>query len=556
MKTIGNVEELHKQIPKLPNDFMEWTRDQFKGHFNLYVGNVSMYDDLGFEIEKGSRKGFCGYCRRYFDAPKEMKAKSFGSCPYCTNKGNSVFSINKKKIGTQIYQTVWLGQKVKDEIFVLRAFRVKMIQWSPVFRSGEDPTDEIELMETRRLYISKDGLFKEYKGWHYDTKKKDWFLTWGTTGGENTNNSGPVYPETYQNSKGTAAEYSCLALAEEEGMFATYPNVNNNFHPYAYTKDFSIWDYLLLYAKDRKVEMLLKLGMGRLIQNRMQGLSINYNWRAKNPWDYLRIYKSRIPVIQDANDSMHAYLALCQEERKKNEHWSEDELHILAIVGVRNKAFNDIAAKFMTTRQFANRVMAYMDRHEMTMRKVVIEYLDYLKIKADLGFDMKNTVYQFPRDLLDAHQKAVDEQNSKEDEIKVKTAERKYQNIRKRFEKANKIYTWENKSRMIRPAMSAEEIIREGRILHHCVGGDNYLKAHNEGRNIILFLRKKKEADVPYITVELTPTGEIRQWYGKCDRKTDEKTNSNWLKNWIRNLDKKAIANEMKAQKKKGEKVG
>ena len=96
----------------------------------------------------------------------------------------------------------------------------------------------------------------------------------------------------------------------------------------------------------------------------------------------------------------------------------------------------------------------------------------------------------------------------------------------------------------------------EGRALHHCVGGDNYLTAHNEGKDIILFLRMKSEPDKPYVTVELAPNGQIQQWYGKCDRKTNAKVNDKWLKEYIKTLNKAAVSREMNAQRKKGEKVG
>ena len=73
MKRIENLEEVRARMPGLPADFQEWCRDQFKDVFNLYVGNITLWDDYGQELTKG-RKGYCSYCRRYFDAPKELKA--------------------------------------------------------------------------------------------------------------------------------------------------------------------------------------------------------------------------------------------------------------------------------------------------------------------------------------------------------------------------------------------------------------------------------------------------------------------------------------------------
>lgn len=56
---------------------------------------------------------------------------------------------------------------------------------------------------------------------------------------------------------------------------------------------------------------------------------------------------------------------------------------------------------------------------------------------------------------------------------------------------------------MIRPAASAGEIIEEGRTLHHCVGGDNYLSRHSIGTSYILFMRYKKSPEIPLCTIEI-----------------------------------------------------
>lgn len=38
-------------------------------------------------------------------------------------------------------------------------------------------------------------------------------------------------------------------------------------------------------------------------------------------------------------------------------------------------------------------------------------YADYLSMREDRGYDLTNTVYQFPHDLDEAHEKMVEEVN-------------------------------------------------------------------------------------------------------------------------------------------------
>ena len=77
----------------------------------------------------------------------------------------------------------------------------------------------------------------------------------------------------------------------------------------------------------------------------------------------------------------------------------------------------------------------------------------------------------------------------------------------------------------------------EGRLLHHCVGGNTYLAKHNTGKTYILMLRFKEEPDIPYITVEIDAKNpRILQWYGDKDRKPDEKNMQSWLNTWLMKL--------------------
>ena len=108
------------------------------------------------------------------------------------------------------------------------------------------------------------------------------------------------------------------------------------------------------------------------------------------------------------------------------------------------------------------------------------------------------------------------------------------------YRELRKIYFYEDDTYLIRPARSAGEIVREGRLLHHCVGGDNYLGKHNRRESYILMLRFKDKAEEPYITVEISSNNpKIRQWYGTNDRKPDAKNMQKWLNDYLKQLKEK-----------------
>ena len=76
---------------------------------------------------------------------------------------------------------------------------------------------------------------------------------------------------------------------------------------------------------------------------------------------------------------------------------------------------------------------------------------------------------------------------------------------------------------MIVPAAKCEELMREGRALHHCVGAnDTYMKRMAAGTSWILFLRRKEDPEEPYYTIEISMKDDgILQWYSEYDRKPE-----------------------------------
>ena len=104
-----------------------------------------------------------------------------------------------------------------------------------------------------------------------------------------------------------------------------------------------------------------------------------------------------------------------------------------------------------------------------------------------------------------------------------------------------KIYLWEDKNYMIVPAAKCEELMREGRALHHCVGAsDTYMKRMAAGSSWILFLRRKEHPEEPYYTIEIDMKNDgILQWYSEYDRKPDQRKIENVLKKFKESVKRK-----------------
>lgn len=93
-----------------------------------------------------------------------------------------------------------------------------------------------------------------------------------------------------------------------------------------------------------------------------------------------------------------------------------------------------------------------------------------------------------------------------------------------------------------------EDVLAEGRNLHHCVAEqDRYLDRIERRESYILFLRRTNEPDVSYYTLEVEPGGTIRQKRTLYDRNDEDIiTAEPFLREWQKVI-KKRLSEEDKS---------
>ena len=119
-------------------------------------------------------------------------------------------------------------------------------------------------------------------------------------------------------------------------------------------------------------------------------------------------------------------------------------------------------------------------------------YRDYLADCIKLKLDLDDRQVLFPADLYAAHQRTISQ-------VKYQADKAMLDKFAKAAAKLEGL-CWEQGDLMIRPAQSPGELTREGKALHHCVGG--YADRMAKGETAILFIRRKTEPDKPYYTME------------------------------------------------------
>ena len=95
--------------------------------------------------------------------------------------------------------------------------------------------------------------------------------------------------------------------------------------------------------------------------------------------------------------------------------------------------------------------------------------------------------------------------------IKIRADEKTRRLFTKNYD-GRRDFAYAEEDLFIRQPKSIEEIVNEGKVLHHCVGG--YAERHAKGITNILFIRRKSEPYRPFYTVEIDNSGNIIQRYG------------------------------------------
>lgn len=279
----------------------------------------------------------------------------------------------------------------------------------------------------------------------------------------------------------------------------------------------------------RQMEMLHKAGLDRIVWefiDKNKKTAWLLNWKAERPKEFLRLplRTVREAISQEGQDGLEG-LRIWIQNGKKDE--LEECLRLAQKVrDYKRREFVRQRAKRWGVR--IGRILRYLEGQQTKRRTFDMElqtWIDYLDAAEHLGLDMENDVIRMPKELHRAHDSrcaawvAIQERQRAEADRERRAALLKgYGEIMKKLEQR---YAFETDGLRIVIPKDAAEIVAEGRILKHCVGG--YADRHLEGKTTILFLRRIEAPEVPYVTIEMTAGGEIRQAHGwKDDREPCE----------------------------------
>lgn len=143
----------------------------------------------------------------------------------------------------------------------------------------------------------------------------------------------------------------------------------------------------------------------------------------------------------------------------------------------------------------------------------IIHYRDYLRMISQFPTELKKDFPLCPQDIDKYHDRALKTYNRYQQQILESQQKELGDRYTNNVYSLVKEYEFSNDEYVIIAPKSVFELTTEGRILNHCVG--SYVQSVSNGKEYILFLRKKENQDIPFFTINITPNKEIRQIHGK-----------------------------------------
>lgn len=536
------IRQLEELTPGLPEDFKDWCAKK--------LWNPEIY----YKRNGNHTECICGKCAEKYVlyTPKDPEYGTLydeiprrGEKAVCKKCGNvSTYEWQRVTSPVRQEERIYLYQLTSENDLIVRIF-----SYYRRYQQSCEMTDI--LSEDSRYFLFKGKVEKMVRTYSYYRDENVWILSDRRGYPYIEVQDGEIYPGWKEAVQQSTLKYCPLDQLEKmgrENWGKMTKNVVNTI------------DALMTYANNPAIEMYCKMNMHKLVRRILwkEGKLGIINRRKDTLQGQLRLKKK-----EHINSVMKAHgdtdlLETLQFEEKEGYSWKPEQEEWIAEKFDREmKNRLKHLLEYMTLQQLINRVEKYAKQkfdpvpegwtaYGSYKRNVIWEYDDYLNMREALGYDMTNSVFIYPRDLEEAHNQMVKESTERHDELFIKKKNKEFSKIAVKYKSLCKRYQASAEGYIIRPAKDAGEIIVEGRTLHHCVGGDNYLSKHNKGTSTILFLRKEKTPDTPYITIEIEGT-EIRQWYGAHDKKPKQEFFDRFLKDYTAQL---------KNREKKPEKAG
>ncbi len=284
--------------------------------------------------------------------------------------------------------------------------------------------------------------------------------------------------------------------------------------------------YLAAYCRKPGLELAVKWGLNDVVRDLVYSRKTNgrsVRWDAKTPWEFLKISRADWKAYRE---SRCASVELLQQNRKTF-HMPVPELLEIEDCYLAGGNYSDwqsrtkiLCEKGIPVREQVRYIRKQEKLSDRTPSAWLRLWVDYLTEAEKAGRDVSINGAIMPRDLQTAHDDMVELNRLNREQLREQAQQRQIDQLNQgakkygvRRETLRKKYEYRSGGLMIRVPEEAGEIIREGNVLRICVGG--YAARHLSGATTILFLRRVRKPNTPYVCIEINEkTNQIVQIHG------------------------------------------
>ena len=487
-----------KVIPSLPKAFDKWIdREPLLHSRYIYYRRTT----------KKKASCYCTYCgsNMIFDQIIPVHNQD-GICLSCGSK--IIFkAIGKStKVSDNAYACIL--QRLKNGGYLLRYF---MIERS-FYKHYSDPKTNYD--ERARLFLSADGkITGQYKnGWSAQTGRYGWYPTQDVITGSNAKITWEIKLGMYARAMNVwfweSHLYPCNLRYMLKNLNLSYDIIGN-----LKGRAIDVTTYFMRSFTYPFAPSLWRIGLGKMGSDLLEEYcEPNVYQSVGSLHTRFGISKEFLQLMREKDLGMKAVNLRSMMKKEPNEDefiWAlenkVDGNHLDFLL--RYTTFHKI--KTYTEQQIKTKILRCGNWvYEYTTNKIIGFWKDYLSMCEKLGYDLSKKSVLFPRIIKDEHDKVAQLIRIQHDPVideKIKAI----------YAELNSKYYYDDEDYLIRPPMDFNEFIKEGTTLLHCVCVNDYYVRHVEGSRFIFFIRKRKNPDAPFYTMEYDPVKQrIVQCYG------------------------------------------
>lgn len=499
-----------KLVPDIPKAFKEWMMKEAAGEYFIF------YD----YSRKGAVSGYCSHCHRYVPV-KQPRHNKEGRCRLCGVKVKYKVSSKIKTLGTHEYQGEII-QKIKGGV-VIRQFR--QMQW---YRDADIKAPHSYLKEVSRILLLENGVVKGYWWGLYKNKINRWILD---------RNYIP-YKRTYYSQR-TIKLYKRNLSALKKSVLKH--------------SAIDLWDplptdaanYLAVEHGNPLIEKLARIGMFGLAKDFMKR---KYESGLINPdatelAKMMKIDNGRLRRLK-AMDGKIDHLKWLQYEKMIDTIWPDGMIRDFGDAEFKSSDFGflPLPLKYVKIWNYLKKQSALTG---YKMARLLITWEDYMNMAHKAKADTKSEMIYKPKNLQAAHDKMVRILQKGAMEEQAKKLEKEWPKVNEVLPKLKKFEYSDGKYTILAPS-GIIDIVEEGTILQHCVHTcDFYFDRIQKNETYLFFLRKADFVETPWYTLEVEPSGNIRQKRTTGDNQNkDFEEAVKFLKKWQKEFRKRMTAEE------------